>query len=115
MTKLNRDQLLSDTKRPIETVRLTDKGGEILVRGITAGELMHFQKAISSKKNGVASLDEDTFAAKLLVRCIVDETGKRILQDDDWQALQNWPAADFQKATTVAMRLNGYGSAEGNV
>jgi hypothetical protein len=75
---------------------------------------MHFQKAISSKKNGVASVDEDTFAAKLLVRCIVDDAGKRILQDDDWQALQNWPAADFQKATSVAMRLNGYGSAEGN-
>jgi len=111
---LTREQLLAVAKRSSETVKLPELGGEVIIRGITAGELMTFQKAVQSKKNGSVAVDEDTFAAKLLVRCIVDQAGKRILNDGDWEPLMEWPAAAFQRVTTVAMKLNGYGSAEGN-
>lgn len=111
---LTREQLLSTFKRSSETVKLPELGGEVIIRGITAAELLTFQKAVQSKRNGSMAVDEDTFAAKLLVRCIVDQAGKRILTDDDWQPLMEWPAAAFQRCTTIAMRLNGYGSAEGN-
>lgn len=112
---LTREQLLSTFKRSSETVKLPELGGDVVIRGITAAELMTFQKSVQAKKNGSIAVDEDTFAAKLLVRCIVDKDGKRILSDEDWQPLMEWPASAFQRCTSVAMRLNGYGSAEGNV
>jgi hypothetical protein len=114
---LSKEQLLATVKRPTEKVKLEEFGGEVLLRGMSAGELMSFQKAIQKplKKNGQIEIDEETFAAKLLVRCIVDKNGNRFFGDDEWQALNGWPVAAFQKAATVAMRLNGYsGSAEGN-
>jgi hypothetical protein len=92
-------------------------GGEILLRGISAGELMAFQKAIKKpgKKNGEFEIDEETFGAKLLVRCIVDKEGNRMFNDEEWGALNEWPVSAFQRASSVAMKLNGYsGSAEGN-
>lgn len=114
---LTREQLLAPAKWPTETVKLPDRGGEILIRSLSAGELMSFQEAVQSKKNGGApTIDERTVGAKLLVRCIVDKTGGRTLHDDDWEIIhQEWSARDFQIATTAAMRLSGYGGTEGNV
>lgn len=114
---LSKEQLLATAKRPTEKVELPELGGDILLRGISAGELMGFQKAIQkpAKKNGHIEVDEDTFGAKLLVRCIVDKQGNRLFGDDEWQAFNEWPVSAFQKAMSVAMRLCGYsGSTEGN-
>jgi hypothetical protein len=111
---LTREQLLTTFKRSSETVKVPELGGEIIIRGISAAELLSFQRSVQSKKNGAIAIDEDSFAAKLLVRCIVDASGKRVLTDTDWEPLMEWPAAAFQRCTTIAMRLNGYGSAEGN-
>jgi hypothetical protein len=109
---LTRDQLLAAHTPPSETVSLPTIGGEVVVRGFTAGQLTSFQKFAQGKKGTV---DEDTFAAKLIVRTMVDAEGKRILKDEDWSAVQDWPGADFQKVISVSMRLCGYSaSAEGN-
>jgi hypothetical protein len=114
---LSKEQLLATVKRPTEKVKLEEFGGEVLLRGMSAGELMSFQKSIQKpgKKNGQIEIDEETFGAKLLVRCLVDKSGNRLFHDDEWQSLNDWPVAAFQKATSIAMKLNGYsGSAEGN-
>lgn len=109
---LTRDQLLAAHTPPSETVALPTLGGEVIVRGFTAGELTAFQRFAHNKKGMV---DEDTFPAKLVVRTVFDADGKRLLKDEDWIAVQEWPGSDFQKVLTVAMKLCGYtGSAEGN-
>jgi hypothetical protein len=111
---LTREQLIAPSKRPIEKVMLPDRG-EILMRGMSAGELMSFQRSVQSKKNGAASDDDTTLAAKLIVRCIVDRDGNRLMQDDDWKyVLSQWSGAELIAAQNIIMRLNGYGSAEGN-
>lgn len=112
---LTRDKLIAKVSLLSEVVHLPEMGGDVLVRGMTAAELLNFQAAVNvGKKNGAASIDEKTFPMKLLVRCIVDEKGNRILGDDDWSSLDQWPATAFQRAAAVALRVNGYGSAEGN-
>jgi hypothetical protein len=110
---LTRDQLLAAYTPPSETVTLPTMGGEVIMRGFTAGELIKFQRFVSNKAGDV---DETTFGAKLLVRTIVDADGNRVLNDEDWKAVQGWPAKDFQAASDAAMRVCGYTdrSAEGN-
>lgn len=125
---LTRDALLSAKNTcPSETVNVPELGGSVIVRGLMAGELTSFQKAVQKldpkKANGKSepseplevAIDEDTFAAKLLVRCLVSEKGERLLQDDEWGLTQQWPGIAFQRLAAVALRLSGYvGSAEGN-
>lgn len=112
---LTREQLLAPCKRQIETTKF--RGGEISVREMSAGELMAFQRSIEvrSKKNGVTEADPDTFAAKLIVRCVCDKDGNRVMQDNDWEALQQkWSSSEVQVVLPIATRLNGYSSTEGN-
>jgi hypothetical protein len=112
---LTRDQLLAQCKRKIEPAKFRD--GEIFLREMSAGELMAFQRSIEirSKKNGVTEADPDTFAAKLMVRCICDKDGNRAMEDSDWEALQQkWSSSEIQTLLPIATRLNGYASTEGN-
>lgn len=114
---LTKEQLLKTVKRPSVKVEMPEFGGEILLRGISAGELMTFQKSIEkpSKKNGEFEIDRETFGPKLLVRCIVDKDGNRVFADEEWESFNGWPVSAFQRATAAALKLNGYsGSAEGN-
>jgi len=112
---VTREQLIAPSKRPIERVTLAEPRGEIMMRGMSAGELIAFQKSIQPKKNGAALDDDTTLAAKLIVRCVVDKDGNRLMQDDDWKyVLSEWSGAELMAAQSIIMRLNGYGSAEGN-
>jgi hypothetical protein len=101
---------------PRQAVPVAELGGEVLLRGMSAKELLSFQQSIQRKdrKGGIA-VDEETFAAKLLVRSIVNDRGERMFGDDEWQELEQWPAAVFQRLAEAALKLNGYGSAEGNL
>jgi hypothetical protein len=113
---LTREQLLAPCKRNIQTAKF--RNGEIFLREMTAGELMAFQRSIEvrSKKNGATEADPDTFAAKLMVRCICDRDGNRAMEDGDWEALQQkWSSSEIQALLPIATRLNGYASTEGNV
>ena len=48
------------------------------------------------------------FRARLLVRCIVDESGERMFTDSDAVALGRVWCAPLDRAFDVAKRLNGY-------
>jgi len=102
---LNREGLLAAAKCPTETVELPE--GTVRLRGMTGRDLIAFQKSMGDK-------DEDSFAARLLVRCIIDADGSRVFADDDWPALLDWSGAVIQRLATVALRLCGYGTDAGN-
>lgn len=112
---LSREALLAAAKCPTETVEVPELGSAITLRGMTGRELIMFQRSVDkAKKTGEAAIDEESFLAKLLVRCIVDDDGSRLLEDDDWQAVLEWPGVMVQRLTSVALRLCGYGTDEGN-
>jgi hypothetical protein len=116
-TALNRDALLAlKVECPTETVDVKEFGAPVIVKGMDAKELTRFQKSLEKpgKKAGEVEIDNETFAHKLLVRCLVDGKGERLLKDDEFALLQKWPGSVFHKLSQVAMRLNGYSSAEGN-
>jgi hypothetical protein len=109
--------LFSPVKLPTETVMLPERGVEITLKGMTARELMDFQKSVQKpgKKPGETEVDVESFHFRLIARCLVNENGERYPAEECWPKIaETWPSADYQAAYPVAMRLCGYGSAEGN-
>jgi len=111
---LTREQLLSGKSfLPFEEVDVPELGGSVGVQGMTAGDAMAYAKTIEKKgKKQDDELDIESLA-KLVVRCVVDETRTRIYGDDEWGEVMKWPHAALQRVALAAMRLNN-GSAEGN-
>ena len=113
---LNRKALLAlKVDCPTETVEVPVWGASVIVKGMDARELTAFQKSIEmpGKRPGEVQIDEETLSHKLIVRCLVDDKGHRLLKDEEYKFVQEWPAAAFQKIHHAALRVNGMTS-EGN-
>src|SRR5262245_13555448 len=111
-----RDELLSLKAVPTDNIKVPELGGTIRLRGLTGRELLGFQRSLElGKQNGASMQDQDGFPAKLLVRCIVDDNGDRILRDEDWPSVLEWPGTVMQRLASAAFRLCGYGADEGNL
>lgn len=107
---VTREQLIQVRDLPEETVHVPELNATVRLRGMTGRDLLSFTRALElGKKNGVSAVDEEGFPAKLLVRCIVNESGERVLQDEDWRAVLEWPGTMMQRLTAVAFKLCGYG------
>ena len=102
---LSREQLLAGGKRPTKVITLPSMGGDVILRGFSAEELVDFQKWVALKKG--EKFEEMIFASKLVVRCLVDESGNRVLTDDDWKLVKEWPALEFRVITNAALEING--------
>jgi hypothetical protein len=112
MGALNREKLLAaKIEVPSEKVDCPELGGSLIVRGMTGKEQSAFLKALRKKVDGgKVIVDEENFNARLIVACLVDEKGTRILTDDEFNIVQSWPGSVFQKLAAAAQRLNGYSS-----
>ncbi len=113
MDILNRAALLeaaSAASCPQETVEVPEFGGAVIVRGMSGAQMAEFDKAVMGPIDGdkPPQVDQDLFAPMLLVHCLVDEKGSRLLKDSDLPKVKAWPASAFRRLATIAMRLNGF-------
>lgn len=105
MPTLSREKLLkAKIELPTEVVDIPEFGGKVKIRGMTGKEQSSFHKSIRAKGDKV---DEDTFGAKLVVHCLVDDKGERLLTEADWETVYGWPTAIYNRVTAAAMRVNG--------
>jgi hypothetical protein len=108
MQTLNREKLLkAKVDVPQETVDLPEFKGSVIVRGMTGKEQSSFHKNLRGATKTKVEVDEDTFTAKLVVHCMVDDKGDRMLKDDEWELVYDWPTLVFNRITAAAMRVNG--------
>lgn len=118
MTKvLNRESLLAASADvPSQTVPVPEWGGAVIVRGMSAKELLAFQKTLEKPggKAGEIDIDQESLAVKILIYCLFDADGNRLLDAGDEAVVQGMRGDVFQKLTRVAMQLNGYVSDAGN-
>jgi hypothetical protein len=100
---LTRDALLAAKDLcPKETVSIPELGGDVIMQGLTAKELASFRQSIGKA-------DQETAAYKMLAMSIKDDKGARLLVEDDWKIIQDWPSRLVQRLVDVANRLNGFG------
>jgi len=111
MTVLGRDAILAAEDLPQEYVETPEWGGGVWIRCLTAAERDAFEaQQIQARVEGrkvTVTPDLQNAKARLVVRCIVDEAGKRLFADKDAVALGAKSAAVVDRLYTAARRLSG--------
>jgi len=104
---LSRDTILAVEDLEVEDLEVPEWKGTVRVRALTGAERDDYEASMHQqrgKNNYVRNLAN--VRAKLVVRCVVDEDGKRIFTDQDANALGKKSAAALDRIFEVAARLS---------
>jgi hypothetical protein len=107
---LSRDSILSSSDLPTEEVPVPEWGGTVFVRTMSGTERDNFEQVIlegKSTKGGTAKMVN--VRAKLAVKVLVDEQGKRLFTDEDAGILGSKSGKALDRIFEVAQRLAGIG------
>lgn len=108
-----REQILAVNDIPVETIRIPEweqKGGPqvwVRVRGLTGKERDRYEESVTVGKGKNKDVNYRNARAKLVVLCVVDESGNRIFTDADVAALGNKGALALERIFDVGRRLSG--------
>jgi len=106
MATLTKEQILQANDLKIETVDVPEWGGSVGVRTMTGTERDSFEQSIVEKK-GKTNLSN--IRARLCALTVVDDSGKRIFNDNEVAELGKKSAAALDRVFTVAQKMNGFG------
>ena len=106
-TVLDRSSILSVSDLRIEKVEVPEWGGCVYIKSLSGKERDAFEASMfegrgKNRKENLANL-----RARLLVRVLVDKSGKRIFQESDANALGNKNAQALDRCFTKARELSG--------
>ena len=104
---LTKDQILASLDIAKEEVQVPEWGGSVFVRGMTGLERDAFG---TSLRNPDGSVNLDSYRAKLLVCCVVDEQGNALFTPADAAALNGKSSLALDRVFKVAERLNSLGN-----
>lgn len=109
MSILTRDQIFSVPDRTYEEVYVSEWSGSVRMQSLTAKELEAYQKSNRGKvdKSGNAQILWEGSAARLVVKCAVDQDGNRLFGDDDALELGRKSAAAINRLFKTACEMNG--------
>lgn len=112
MGAITRESILKSEDLKPEAVQVPEWDGEVLVRGLMGHERDSFEQSLYVGEDDDRRFDPSNIRARLLVRCIVDESGDRIFTDADAPALGQRNATALDRCYKVAQRLSGMGNGE---
>lgn len=104
---LGRDAFLAVRALPVKIVSVPELGGDVRVQGLSGTQRDEFEKASVEGRGKSMRVNLDNFRARLIVRCVVDEAGKRILRDSDVERVGALPAIAVQRIFKAAQELSG--------
>lgn len=85
-------------------------GDYVWIHGMTAFEkTQHDAEAMDDKWSGIVASKMMTTKERMVLKCMKDDDGARILGDSDEEVelLQNWPSDVLNRLFDVANRLSG--------
>ena len=109
---LTRDQIVSEHPLRVQDVDVPEWEGSVRIRELGALEAEQFWAGIVKDRGPKGDGTPPNFRARLLVECIVDDDGKRMLQAGDEDVLANKSSAVLQRLFDVACELSGITEAE---
>lgn len=107
-----RDRILSADDRKKEAVFVPQWGLSVFVRTLTGAERDDWEASIVQQRGKATTYDLRNIRARLVCKCIVDESGKRVFSDHEAEALGEKSAAALDLLFTVAQRLNALTNAD---
>lgn len=108
---LSKAEILGVDDRPVTVVSVPEWGGEIRLRCISALDRDRWLRRMYDDKGNLKN-PEKSFQASFLALCIVDDTGARVFEDDDIDALAGKNAMVLDRLFREAYRLNGLSGLE---
>jgi len=108
---LSREAILNAVDTKTELVSCVEWGGDVMLRGMTAGERDKWESSLFSTKRHGNSFEvvanKDNLRAKFIVASAIDEQGKPLFTVGDIDALTAKSAAPMDRLFAVAQRLSG--------
>lgn len=112
MAILTREQIVKADDLEKETVFIEVWNGEVIVRTMTGAERDSYEDSLFETKGANRKVNYANMRAKLVARCLVDESGKRLFADKEIAALGEKNSNALDTLYTVAAKLNGIGPKE---
>jgi len=113
---LSREAILGNVDIKTETVSCPSWGGDVIIRGLTAGERDKYEQSLYKTRQNGRNFEvipqKENIRAKLVQLCAVDESGKRLFEPGDIESLSARNASTMDKLYEVAQRLSGLGTAD---
>lgn len=107
MGLLNKDAILGADDIQSERVPIPEWGGDVMVRGLTGSQRDQWEAGLSVRRGKQMVPDMRDFRARLVVLCVVDETGQLVFHQGDVSALSGKSGAALDRIYDVAARLSG--------
>ena len=99
---LTKDQILAADDMGMLKLAVPEWGGDVYIRVMSVGERDAYENEwMRKKETGV-----DDFRTKLIVRCLVDETGTRLFDNGDVARLAQKSAKVMNRIWLAAMEHN---------
>lgn len=106
---LGRDQILKADDMTTEEIAVPEWGGSVLVRGLTGRQRDEFEASMIEQRGKRRVPNVENVRAKLVAKCCVDESGRRLFTDQDAAILGDRSGAALDRVYEVAARLSGIG------
>lgn len=121
MTLLSKSDILAVDDLPTEEVKVPEWGGTVRVRGMSGIERDAYEASqVAMRQAGKPpELRLANFRSKLIVRCLIDDAGKRLFADTDAAELGRKSGKVVDRLFDVCRKLSGMtdeavAEAEGN-
>jgi len=109
---LTRDQILNADDLKYEEMDTPEWGGVVRLKVMTGIERDDFEQSVFDMKGKDTKVNLKNFRAKLLVKVIVDEAGKRVFEEADIERLSLKNSKVLDKLFNKAQEINGIGQKE---
>jgi hypothetical protein len=115
MAVLNRDQILQKQDHPTEVVSVPEWGGDVIVRGMTAGQRIALSEKTAAFRGVDMEKNEDPELARKMLEvqaeivccAAVAEDGSYLFGPDDVAWLKDKNLSVIKRLATTSLRLSG--------
>ena len=104
---LSREAILAASDLETAEVEVPEWDGSVLIRGLTGRERDEFEASILERRGKQMVPNVANIRAKLVVKCVVGEDGKRLFADTDANELGEHSAAAVNRIYEAAAKLSG--------
>lgn len=104
---IGKAEILAAQDRPTERVNVPEWGGEVIVRTLSGAERDAYEDETLKTDGKSLVVNRKNARARLVARCLCDESGNRLFSDAEAVALGSKSAAVLDRLFGIAQRLNG--------